>query len=141
MIKRNSSLATKMVITAVSLTLLTPFLGEALSQERARNWKREALIIGGGAAAGTAIGAMAGGKKGAAAGAIAGGLGGTVYTIVDRDRGQERSKRNSTIIVAGSSGAGAAIGAAAGGTKGAVLGALAGGAGGYIYDRKTNNRD
>jgi uncharacterized protein YcfJ len=47
---------------------------------------------------------------------------------------------HSAAIVAGSAGAGAAIGALAGGGKGAAIGALAGGAGGFIYDRVTRNR-
>jgi hypothetical protein len=51
-----------------------------------------------------------------------------------------RSTRNSVLIVAGSAGTGAAIGALAGGGKGAGIGALAGGAAGFIYDRLTHNR-
>lgn len=47
---------------------------------------------------------------------------------------------HSAAIVGGSAGAGAAIGALAGGGKGAAIGALAGGAGGFIYDRLTRNR-
>ena len=50
-----------------------------------------------------------------------------------------RSTRNSVLIVAGSAGTGAAIGALAGGGKGAGIGALAGGAAGFIYDRLTHN--
>jgi len=39
--------------------------------------------------------------------------------------------------VAGSAGAGAAIGAIAGGGKGAAIGAASGGTAGFIYDRVT----
>jgi hypothetical protein len=42
--------------------------------------------------------------------------------------------------VAGSAGAGAAIGALAGGGKGAAIGALAGGGAGLVYDRLTHKK-
>ncbi len=51
-----------------------------------------------------------------------------------------RSTKKSVMIVAGSAGAGAAIGALAGGGKGAGIGAIAGGIGGLIYDRLTANK-
>jgi len=51
-----------------------------------RSWEKEALIIGGSAGAGTAIGALAGGKKGAAVGAAAGGVGGLIYDLATRDK-------------------------------------------------------
>lgn len=50
---------------------------------------------------------------------------------------QGRSTKKSVAIVAGSAGAGAAIGALAGGGKGAAIGAISGGAAGLIYDRTT----
>lgn len=53
---------------------------------------------------------------------------------------RSRPFSHSAAIVAGSAGAGAAIGALAGGGKGAAIGALAGGAGGFVYDRLTRNR-
>jgi hypothetical protein len=51
-----------------------------------------------------------------------------------------RSTAKSVAIVAGSAGAGAAIGALAHGGKGAAIGAIAGGLGGFIYDRATANK-
>jgi hypothetical protein len=51
-----------------------------------RSWEKEALIIGGSAGAGTAIGAIAGGKKGAGVGAAAGGVGGLIYDLLTRDK-------------------------------------------------------
>ena len=53
---------------------------------------------------------------------------------------QKRPFSHSAAIVAGSAGAGAAIGALAGGGKGAAIGALAGGGAGLIYDRMTANK-
>jgi len=49
-----------------------------------RSWEKEALIIGGSAGAGTAVGALTGGKKGAGIGAAAGGIGGLIYDLATR---------------------------------------------------------
>ena len=54
--------------------------------EQKRSWEQDALIIGGSAGAGTAIGAIAGGKKGAAVGATAGGIGGLIYDLTTKHK-------------------------------------------------------
>ena len=51
-----------------------------------------------------------------------------------------RSTEKSALIVAGSAGTGAAIGALAGGGKGAAIGAISGGVAGFVYDRLTANK-
>jgi hypothetical protein len=54
---------------------------------------------------------------------------------------KRRSTGKSVAIVAGSAGAGAAVGALAGGKKGAAIGAISGGVAGFIYDRMTANKN
>jgi uncharacterized protein YcfJ len=125
-----------------------------------RSKAKSAAIIGGGAAAGAAIGAMAGGGKGAAIGAVTGGAGGLIYDRMthkkndgfgyrsngatyrddDRSYNEPRSTGKSAAIIGGSAAAGAAVGGIAGGGKGAAIGALSGGAAGLIYDRITKNK-
>ena len=53
------------------------------------NRKRDAIFIGGGAAAGAIIGAIAGGGRGAGIGAILGGAGGTAGRVYEREREAE----------------------------------------------------
>ena len=53
---------------------------------------------------------------------------------------RRRSWEREVLIVAGSSGAGAAIGGVAGGGKGAAIGAVSGGIAGVVYDLATRNR-
>lgn len=69
------------------------------------------------------------------------------YQNYDRNRNDgrygrygERSTGKSALIIAGSSGAGAAVGGLMGGTKGAAIGAIAGGVAGLVYDQHTDNR-
>jgi hypothetical protein len=51
-----------------------------------RSFGREALIVGGSAGAGAAIGALAGGGKGAGIGALSGGVAGLVYDLATRNK-------------------------------------------------------
>lgn len=53
---------------------------------------------------------------------------------------KKRSWEREVLIVGGSAGAGAAIGAVAGGKKGAGIGALSGGIAGLVYDLATRNK-
>jgi hypothetical protein len=53
---------------------------------------------------------------------------------------KKRSVGKEVLIVGGSAGAGAAIGAIAGGGKGAAIGGLSGGVAGLVYDLATRNK-
>lgn len=55
-------------------------------------------------------------------------------------RAKTRSWEREVLIIGGSAGGGAAIGALAAGKKGAVIGAAAGGVGGLIYDLATRKK-
>jgi hypothetical protein len=54
---------------------------------------------------------------------------------------KKRTLKKSAMIVGGSAGAGAAIGAVSGGKKGAAIGAVSGGVAGLIYDMATRNKN
>jgi len=54
--------------------------------KKKRTLQKEALIVGGGAGAGAAVGAVAGGKKGAAIGAVSGGIAGLIYDLATRNK-------------------------------------------------------
>jgi len=64
-----------------------------------------------------------------------------VETRADREHAKKRTWEKDALIVGGSAGAGALIGAVAGGGKGAAIGATGGGIGGLIYDLATRDRD
>jgi hypothetical protein len=63
-----------------------------------------------------------------------------VQQRAEEPKKKKRSWQKEALIVGGSSGAGAAIGAAAGGGKGAAIGAISGGVAGLIYDLATRNK-
>jgi hypothetical protein len=65
---------------------------------------------------------------------------GIVETRVVAPEAKKRSWEKDVLIIGGSAGAGAAIGAATGGKKGAGIGAAAGGVGGLIYDVMSRNK-
>jgi hypothetical protein len=58
----------------------------------------------------------------------------------ERPHARHRSWEKEVLIIGGSAGAGAGIGALTGGKKGAGIGAAAGGLGGLIYDLATRNK-
>jgi hypothetical protein len=59
---------------------------------------------------------------------------------VEQPRRRHRSWEKELLIIGGSAGAGAAVGALTGGKKGAGIGAAAGGVGGLIYDLATRKK-
>jgi len=78
---------------SLQLTEIQPKKGSALpletqpfSETAKAEKKKDAAIIGGGTAIGTAIGAIAGGSKGAAIGAIAGGGSSTGYVLATKGK-------------------------------------------------------
>jgi hypothetical protein len=62
---------------------------------------------------------------------------GVISQGVERAHPRQRSWEKELLIIGGSTGAGTAVGALAGGKKGAGIGAAAGGVGGLIYDLAT----
>jgi hypothetical protein len=69
---------------------------QPLSETAKAEKKKDAAIIGGGTAIGTAIGAIAGGKRGAAIGAIAGGGSSTGYVLATK--GKQLSYPSETLM-------------------------------------------
>jgi hypothetical protein len=63
-----------------------PAAAPVYQSPKKRSLGREALIVGGSAGAGAAIGAVAGGGKGAGIGAISGGVAGLIYDLATRNK-------------------------------------------------------
>ena len=64
----------------------TPAAAPMYQSHKKRSLGREALIVGGSAGAGAAIGAVAGGGKGAGIGALSGGIAGLIYDLATRNK-------------------------------------------------------
>jgi hypothetical protein len=60
-------------------------------------------------------------------------------TTADTRVAKKRSGEKSALIIAGSTAAGAGVGAVVGGKRGAIIGAILAGVGGTVYDRKTRD--
>ena len=70
-----------------AITARSPVRDEATAPvKKKRTLQKEALIVGGSAGAGAAVGAVAGGKKGAAIGAVSGGIAGLIYDLATRNK-------------------------------------------------------
>jgi len=64
----------------------TPAAAPVYQAHKKRSFGKEALIVGGSAGAGAAIGALAGGGKGAGIGGLSGGIAGLVYDLATRNK-------------------------------------------------------
>jgi hypothetical protein len=64
----------------------TPVSTARAPRKKGRSLEKQALIVGGSAGAGAAIGALAGGGKGAGIGALSGGVAGLVYDLATKNK-------------------------------------------------------
>jgi hypothetical protein len=71
---------------AVATTATSSEPVRSVETPKKRTLKKSAMIVGGSAGAGAAIGAVSGGKKGAAIGAVSGGVAGLIYDMATRNK-------------------------------------------------------
>ena len=85
--QKSTPLAVRSVAAPRAVTTRSVVRDEAPAPvKKKRTLQKEALIVGGGAGAGAAVGAVAGGKKGAAIGAVSGGIAGLIYDLATRNK-------------------------------------------------------
>ncbi len=82
----DSSMSREQFVNAAATPVQHRTVTEPRTRRKTRSFEKEALIVGGSAAGGAAIGALAGGGKGAGIGALSGGIAGLVYDLSTRKK-------------------------------------------------------